>query len=111
MSLSQFNHGEPRVQAYPEIVQGATAFHHPSTPPLLPQPEAGSYEAPPLDTASDVRAPPPPLVERLVRPLVLPRQLLAAGCLGRPEAHHLRARARQEAQSLEEPAPRWQRRR
>src|SRR5262249_20317089 len=36
------------------------------------------------------------------------RQLLAAGCLGRHEDHHLRERERQEPQILQEPAPRWQ---
>jgi len=39
-------------------------------------------------------------VECLVRPLLLPRKLLAAGCLGRHEDHHLRERERQEAQIL-----------
>ena len=50
----------------------------------------------------------PTLVERLVRPLLLPRELLAAGCLGRHEDRHLRERARQETQILHEPAPRRQ---
>jgi len=44
--------------------------------------------------------PQPPLVKRLVRPLLLPRQLLAAGFLGRHEDHHLRERERQEAEIL-----------
>src|SRR5262245_27315677 len=49
--------------------------------------------------------PQPPLVERLIHPLLLPRQLLAAGFLGRHEDHHLRKRERQEPEILQEPAP------
>jgi len=52
--------------------------------------------------------PQPPLVERLVRPLLLPRQLLAAGFLGRHEDYHPREREGQEPQILQEPAPRRQ---
>jgi hypothetical protein len=49
--------------------------------------------------------PQPTLVERLVRQLLLPRELLAAGFLGRHENRHLRERERQEPQILQEPAP------
>src|SRR5215813_10003045 len=52
--------------------------------------------------------PEPPLVERLVCPLLLLRQLLTTGFLGRHEDRHLRERERQEAQILQEPAPRGQ---
>jgi hypothetical protein len=44
--------------------------------------------------------PEPPLIACLVRPLLLPCQLLAAGFLGRHEDHHLRERERQESQIL-----------
>jgi hypothetical protein len=40
------------------------------------------------------------LVQRLVRPLLLRRELLAAGFLGRHEDLHLGQRKRQEAQIL-----------
>src|SRR2546430_2445743 len=50
----------------------------------------------------------PPLVQRLVGSVRLPRQRLAAECLGRHAACHLGERARQEAQSLQQPAPRGQ---
>src|SRR5262249_34302747 len=61
-----------------------------------------------LHTAVDVLDAQPPLVARLVRPLVLPRQLLAAGFLRRHEDLYLRERERQEPQILQEPAPRRQ---
>jgi len=48
--------------------------------------------------------PQPPLVERLVRPLLLPRELLAAGLLDRHEDRHLGERERQETEILQEPA-------
>ena len=28
LSLSRLNHGLPRCQAHPEVMQGTTAFHH-----------------------------------------------------------------------------------
>jgi hypothetical protein len=92
--------------AHPEIVQAATEFHHQITDPLLPQADPVLHDAAALDTAVDMLDPQPPLIERLVRPLLLPRQLLAAGFLGRHEDHHLRERERQEPQILQEPAPR-----
>src|SRR5215471_4607941 len=50
----------------------------------------------------------PTLVERLVRTLLLQRQLLATGLLRRHKDHHLRKRERQETEILQEPAPRRQ---
>jgi hypothetical protein len=88
-------------------VQGATEFHHQITDPLLPQAGPVLHDAAALDTAVDMLDPQPLLVERLVRPLVLPRQLLAAGFLGRHEDRHLREREGQEPRLLQEPAPRW----
>jgi len=44
------------------------------------------------------------LGEHLVGPLLLPCPLLAAGLLRRPEDHHRRERAREEAESLSQPA-------
>jgi hypothetical protein len=48
----------------------------------------------------DMLDPQPTLVERLVRPVLLPRELLAAWLLGRHEDLHLRKRKRQKAQIL-----------
>ena len=44
--------------------------------------------------------PQPTLVQRLVRPLLRQRELLAAWLLGRHEDRHLRERERQEAEIL-----------
>jgi len=106
LSLSRLNHWLPRIQAHPEVVQGTAEFHHQITDPLLPQADPVLHDAAALDTAIDMLDPQPPLVERLVHPLVLPRELLAAGFLGRHEDRHLRERERQEPQILQEPAPR-----
>src|SRR6266705_5598929 len=108
LSLSRLNHWLPRIQAHPEVVQGTAEFHHQITDPLLPQAAPVLHDAAALDTAVDMLDPQPPLVERLVRPLLLPRQLLAARFLGRHEDRHLRERERQEPQILQEPAPRRQ---
>src|SRR5436190_22672710 len=105
VSLSRFNHRLPRGQAYPEVMQGTAEFHHQIADTLLPQADPVLHDAAALDTALDVLDAQPTLVERLVRPLLLPRELLAAGFLGRHEGRHLRERARQETQILQEPAP------
>src|SRR5262249_3429714 len=49
--------------------------------------------------------PQPPLVELLVRPLLLQGQLRTAWLLRRHEDRHLRERERQEAQILQQPTP------
>ena len=49
--------------------------------------------------------PQPPLVQRLVGPVLLQRQLLASGFLRRHEDLHLRKREGQEAQILQQPTP------
>jgi hypothetical protein len=49
--------------------------------------------------------PEPPLVERLVGPLLLQGQLRTAWLLRRHEDRHLRERERQEAQILQQPTP------
>jgi hypothetical protein len=63
LSLSRLNHGQPRVQAYPEVVQGAAELHHQVADPLLPQADPVFHDATPLDTAVDVLDPQPTLVE------------------------------------------------
>src|SRR4029450_10985848 len=76
--------------------------------PLLPQTDAVFHNATALDTAVDVLDPQPTLVGHEIRPLLLPRELLATGFLGRHEDRHLRECERQEPQILQEPAPRRQ---
>ena len=61
-----------------------------------------------LHTAVDMLDPQPTLVESLISHLLLPRELLAAWFLGRHEDRHLRERKSQEAQILQQPAPRRQ---
>ena len=82
------------------MVQGATECHHEITDARLPQADPVLHDAAALDTAVAMLDPQPPLVERLVRPLVLLRQLLAAGLLGRHEDHYVRECERQKAQIL-----------
>src|SRR3989454_8605312 len=100
LSLSRLNHRLPRGQAYPEVVQGTAEFHHQIAHTLLPQTDPVLHDAAALDTTVDALDAQPTLVQRLVRPLLLPRQLLAAGFLGGHEDLHLRERECQEAQSL-----------
>src|ERR1043166_2813367 len=105
MSLSRLNHGQPRVQAHPEIVQGTTELHHQVTDALLPQAHPVFHNATPLDTAVDMLDPQPPLVERLVGQVLLQGQLPTAGLLRRHEDLHVGQRERQEAQILQQPTP------
>src|SRR5438128_4717680 len=105
MSLSRLNHGQPGVQAHPEIVQGTAELHHEIADALLPQADPVFHNATTLDAAVDMLDPQPPLVERLVGPLLLQGQLLTAWLLRRHEDLHLRERERQEAQILQQPTP------
>src|SRR5262249_48568063 len=105
LSLSRLNHWSPRGQAYPEVVQGTAQFHHQIADAFFPQADAIFDDATTLDTAVDMLNPQPPLVERLVRPLLLSRELLAAGFLRRHEDYYLGQREGQETQILQEPAP------
>ena len=100
MSLSRLNHWLPRDQAHPEVVQGTAEFHHQIADAFFLQADAVFDDTTTLDTPIDLLDPPPPLVQRLVRPLLLPRELLAAWLLGRHEDRHLRECERQEAQIL-----------
>ena len=63
------------------------------------------HHAAALDTPVDVRDPKPPLVERLVVPLLLPGQLRTAWLLRRHQDRHLRERAGQAAQIRHQPTP------
>src|ERR687888_948837 len=109
MSLSRLNHWLPRIQAHPEVVQGTTEFHHQIADASLPQTDAIFDNAAALDTTVDMLDPQPPLVERLVGPLLLPGQLRAAWLLRRHEDCHLKEREGQEAQILQQPTPGWER--
>ena len=57
LSLSRLNHGQPGVQAHPEIVQGATELHHEITDALLPQADPVLHDATTLDAAVDMLDP------------------------------------------------------
>src|SRR5215510_9538842 len=107
LSLSRLNHGQPRVQAHPEIVQGTAQFHHEITDASLPQLAPVFDNAAALDTTIDMLDPQPPLVEYLVGPLLLQGQLRTAGLLRRHEDFDLREREGQEAQILQQPTPGW----
>jgi hypothetical protein len=103
LSLSRLNHGQPGVQAHPEIVQGTTELHHQVTDTLLPQAHPVFHNATPLDAAVDMLDTEPPLVERLVGQVLRQGQLPTAGLLRRHEDRHLREREGQEAQILQQP--------
>jgi hypothetical protein len=77
MSLSRCNHWLPRSQAHPEVVQGTAEFHHQIPDVLLPQPDAVFDDTTRLFLGLlNTSVSQPPLVECLVRPLLLPRELL-----------------------------------
>src|SRR5215831_13939129 len=105
MSLSRFNHGQPGVQAHPEIVQGTAELHHEIADALLPQADPVFHNATMLHTAVAMLNPQSAMVERLVGQLLLQGQLRTAGLLRRHEDLHLRERERQEAQILQQPTP------
>jgi hypothetical protein len=86
-------------------MQGTAEFHHQIADALLPEPDAVFDDATTLHTAIDMLDPQPTLVERLVRSMLLPRELRAAWLLGRHEDFHMGQRERQEAQILQQPAP------
>src|SRR5438270_1792303 len=86
-------------------MQGTADFHHQIAHALLPQADPVFHHATTLDAAVDVLDPEPPLVERLVGQVLLPRELMTTGFLGRYEDLHFRERERQEAQILQQPTP------
>src|SRR5256886_11235478 len=105
LSLSRLNHGQPGVQAHPEIVQGTAELHHEIADARLPQADPVFHNATTLDAAVDMLDPPPPLVEHLVGQVLLQGELRTAGLLRRHEDCHLRERERQKAQNLQQPTP------
>src|SRR5262245_43445262 len=94
VSLSRLNHGQPVVQAHPDIVQGATEVPHEITDALLPQAASVFDAAPALDTALDMVAPQSPLVELLVRHVLLPREFLPQIGINSIERHRCTATIR-----------------
>src|SRR5215475_10299609 len=101
LSLSRLNHWLPWGQAHPEVVQGTTEFHDQIADAFFPQADAVFDDTTPLDTTIDMLNPEPALVECLVRPLLLRRELLTTGFLGWHEELHLGQCERQEAQILQ----------
>ena len=65
------------ANAHKKIIGGTAEFHHEITDALLPQADPVFDDATALDTAVDMLDPQPPLVQRLVGPLLLQGQLLA----------------------------------
>src|SRR5215467_5814909 len=78
-SVSRLNHRQPRIQAHPEIVQGATDLHHHITNTFFPQTNAVFDDTTALDTAVDMLDPQPPLVEHLIGQVLLQGELRTAG--------------------------------
>src|SRR5919109_1621833 len=89
LSLSRLNHGQPGVQAHPEIVQGTAELHHEIADALLPQPDPVFHNATTLDAAVDMLDPQPPLVEPLVGQVLFQGELRTAGLLRGHEDLHL----------------------
>src|SRR5712691_808931 len=108
LSLSRLNHWLPKGQANTEVMQGTTDFHDQIADALFPQADPIFDDATALHTAVHVLDPQPAVGERLIRYLLLPRELLTAGFLRRHEDLDLGQRERQEAQILQQPAPRGQ---
>src|SRR5262249_5132262 len=100
LSLSRLNHWLPGSETHPEIMQGTAEFHHQIADARLPQADAVFDDAATLDTAVDMLNPQPTLVQGLVGSVLLPRQLLTEGFLGRYEDLDLGQRERQKAQIL-----------
>jgi hypothetical protein len=81
LSLSRLNHRLPWREANTEVVQSTADFHHDITDTLLPQTDPVFDDATAFDTAVDMLDAQPTVVQRLIRRLLFPRQLLAAGFL------------------------------
>jgi hypothetical protein len=81
-------------------MQGTTDFHHEIADALLSQANPVFDEATTLDAAVDMLDPQPPVMQSLIRQLLLQRQLLAPWFLRWHEDLHLRKREGQEAQIL-----------
>jgi hypothetical protein len=89
-------------------MQCTAQFHHEIPDALLPQPDPIFHNATALHTAVDMFDPQSAMVQPLVRHVLLPRELLAAGFLRRHQDLHLGQREGQEAQILQQPTFRGQ---
>ena len=87
-------------------MQGTAQGHREIADALLPQADPVFDDATALDTAGHMLDPSPARVQELIGPLLLPCQLLAARFLGRHEHPDSGEREGQEAQILEQWAPR-----
>jgi hypothetical protein len=80
-------------------------FHHAIADAFLPQADPVFDDATALDTTMDMLDPQPTVGARLIRRLLLQRQLLAAWFLRWHKDFHLGERERQEAEILQQSAP------
>jgi hypothetical protein len=76
LSLSRLNHGLPRTEDEPGMIEGTAEVPHPSAAAHLPEAASVFNAATAFDTATDMVDPQPTLVELLVRHVLLPRALL-----------------------------------
>src|SRR5882672_6596563 len=83
VSLSRLNHRLPGREAHPVVMQGTADFHHEIADTRLPQTDPVFDDATALDAAVDMLDAQPAPGERVIRHVLLPRQLLAAWFLGR----------------------------
>src|SRR5215831_15780864 len=80
--ISCFNHGLPRSQAHPEMMQGTADVHHQSAETLLPQADPVFDHAIALHAAVDMLDPERAVVQGLIGHVLRQRQLLAVWLLG-----------------------------
>jgi hypothetical protein len=106
LSLSRLNHRLPGREAHPKVMERTAELHHQIADARLPQTDPIFDDATALDTTVDMLDPQPTLVQRLVRSVLLPREILAAGFLGWHEDLDLREREGEEAEILQQSAPR-----
>src|SRR6266852_4821332 len=81
-ALQSSNHGLPRGQTHPEMMQDAADCHHQSADTLLPQADPVFDHTTALHTAVDRLDPETAVVQGLVGPVLRQRQLLAAWLFG-----------------------------
>ncbi len=105
LSVSCSNHGLPRGQAHPEMMQSTADVHHQSADTLLPQADPVFDHATALHTAVDMLDPETAVVQGLVGHVLRQHQLLAAWLLGWYADLHLGEREGEEAEILSQPAP------
>ena len=85
-------------------MQGTADLHHEIADAVLPQPNPVFDDPTALDAAVDMLNPQPTVVQGLIGPFLLQRQLLTTWFLRGHEDLDLGERKREEAQILQEPA-------